>query len=224
MRAEHLSTQGLGFAYQGREVFRDLTLQIARGEFLAIVGPSGCGKTTLLKLLAGDLAPTRGSVLGQGRTHRVHQQSGLLPWLTVSENIDLGARGVAPELLRDRAELIRVLRLEQHLASYPYELSGGLRQRAELARALYGNPERLFLDEPFSSLDYLTRLETRDFLSQVLVGKESTVVMVTHDVPEALHLADRVIVLGGAPAEICTIIERPEVTPALVDEVHRWLR
>ncbi|MBO0861673.1 MAG: ABC transporter ATP-binding protein [Chloracidobacterium sp.] len=186
------------------EVLRELSLDIMRGEFLAVVGPSGCGKTTLLNLLSGYDQPTSGAIHYEGRVRMVYQQDGLFPWRTVAENIALGLRHIGDEKERGRqvSEMISLIRLEGFENHYPHQLSGGMRQRVELARALAGDSDILLLDEPFSALDYLTRLRMRQELAQLLRERPRTVALVTHDIEEAAQLADRVIVLSERPARI----------------------
>jgi NitT/TauT family transport system ATP-binding protein len=186
------------------EVLRELSLDIVRGEFVAVVGPSGCGKTTLLNVLSGHDGPSSGVIEREGRERMVYQQDGLFPWQTVSQNIALGLRHLKDQSererqVRDLLDLIRLAGFENH---YPHQLSGGMRQRVELARALAGDSETLLMDEPFSSLDYLTRIRMRQELARILQKRPRTVVLVTHDIEEAAQLADRVIVLTDRPARI----------------------
>ncbi|HKX30499.1 MAG TPA: ABC transporter ATP-binding protein [Blastocatellia bacterium] len=186
------------------EVLKPLSLEIAGGEFVAIVGPSGCGKTTLLNLLSGYDQPSAGTITRHGRTRMVYQQDGLFPWLTVAENIELGLRHLKDPAERERQsrELISLIKLEGFEQHYPHMLSGGMKQRVEIARALAGETDVLLLDEPFSALDYLTRLRMRRELARLLHARPRTVVLVTHDIEEAAQLADRVIVLSDRPAVI----------------------
>lgn len=205
MNVKPLCLRGVSYSFGAVEVLRDLSLEVAWREVVAVVGPSGCGKTTLLKLLAGFYVATAGSVMRAGRTRMIHQQDGLLPWLTVAENIMLGLRQLdcAQERTRQLGALLELIRLEGFAKFYPHQLSGGMRQRVELARALAGSTNVLLMDEPFSSLDYQTRLEMRGELTHVLALSPLAVVLVTHDIEEAVHLADRVVVLSQRPARIC---------------------
>jgi NitT/TauT family transport system ATP-binding protein len=186
------------------EVLRDLSFDVAPGEFVAIVGPSGCGKTTLLNVLSGFDQPSSGSIERVGKVRMVYQHDGLFPWLTVSENIALGLRELKDAKAREVqiGEMIHLIRLEGFEHHYPHQLSGGMRQRVELARAMVGQSEVLLMDEPFSALDYLTRLRMREELAQMLCIRPRTVVLVTHDIEEAAQLADRIFVLSARPAGI----------------------
>jgi NitT/TauT family transport system ATP-binding protein len=193
------------------EVLRNLTLDVAPGEFVAVVGPSGCGKTTLLNILCGRYEPSDGSMQRQGKVRTVYQTDGLFPWLSVAENIALGLRDVKDQALRqaEMRELVHLIRLEGFEGHYPHQLSGGMRQRVELARALAGQTDILLMDEPFSALDYLTRIHMRQELARVLEAKPRTVVLVTHDIEEAAQLADRIVVLSDRPAEILQTLDLP---------------
>ena len=213
------------------EVFQNLSLEIERGEFVAVVGPSGCGKTTLLNLFSGFLKPTSGTVVCSGRVRTVYQHDSLFPWQTAAQNIAMGLRELSSDAERSRQleEMLRLINLEEFAAHYPHQLSGGMRQRVELARALAGATDILLLDEPFSSLDYLTRLRLRRELARMLEELPRTVVLVTHDIEEAAQLADRIVVLSDRPARICQefslSIPRPrELThPKVVETVHAIL-
>jgi NitT/TauT family transport system ATP-binding protein len=231
MRDKPLSLEAVSRSFGGVEVLRDFSLDIGLGEFVAIVGPSGCGKTTLLNLLAGFDKPDRGRVVCEGRVRMVYQQDGLFPWRTVAENIRMGLRHVRDEAARARElkEMLSLIGLEGFEDSYPHQLSGGMRQRVELARALAGDTDTLLLDEPFSALDYLKRLRLRRELARLLRERPRTVVLVTHDIEEAAQLADRVVVLSDRPArvrrELQLGLERPRdpTSPEVVEAVRETL-
>jgi NitT/TauT family transport system ATP-binding protein len=172
---------------------------------VVLVGPSGCGKTTILNLLSGHIAPVSGTVRREGVIRTVYQQDGLFPWLTVSENIALGLRSLKDAARREKElpELLGLIHLEGFENHYPHQLSGGMRQRVELARVLAGDSDILLMDEPFSALDYQSRIRMRRELVRLLKERPRTVVFVTHDIEEAAQLADRVLVLSDRPATIC---------------------
>jgi NitT/TauT family transport system ATP-binding protein len=213
------------------DVLDALTLDIHRGEFVAVVGPSGCGKTTLLNLLSGYDKPSSGTIARSGTVRMVYQQSGLFPWKTAEENVRLGLRHVTDEAEKKRQirQLFGLIGLEGFGGHYPHQLSGGMQQRVELARALAGDSDLLLMDEPFSALDYITRLKMRGELARLLHERPRTVVLVTHDIEEAAQLADRVFVLSGRPAqvrrEIHISLERPrDIThPEVVNAMHTVL-
>jgi NitT/TauT family transport system ATP-binding protein len=231
MKDKPLRIEEASVSFGAVEVFRHLSLEISRGEFVAVVGPSGCGKTTLLNLFSGFLKPSLGSVMCSGRVRMVYQHDSLFPWQTAAQNIALGLRDLNSEAERERQlkEMLRLINLEEFAGHYPHQLSGGMRQRVELARALAGDTDILLLDEPFSSLDYLTRLRMRRELARMLEELPRTVVLVTHDIEEAAQLADRILVLSDRPARICrelrVAIPRPrELThPQVVETVHAIL-
>ena len=231
MKDRPLSLESVSRTFGMLEVLRDFSLEVALGEFVAVVGPSGCGKTTLLNLLAGFDKPTSGHLTSQGRVRMVYQQDGLFPWRTVEQNIRMGLRHIKDEMSRERElkELLALIGLQGFEEHYPHQLSGGMRQRVELARALAGDSDTLLLDEPFSALDYLTRLRLRRELARMLRERPRTVVLVTHDIEEAAQLADRVVVLSERPARIrCELnleVERPRdpTHPLVVEAVHRIL-
>ena len=212
-------------------VLDGLDVEVRDGEFVALVGPSGCGKTTLLNVCSGWLEPSEGAVDRPPRLRMVFQQDGLFPWLTVRENILLGLDQVAdPAERRRRSDaLLELIGLQGFASVYPHQLSGGMRQRVELARALGGDTPLLLMDEPFSSLDYLTRLKMRRELARILREQPRTVVLVTHDIEEAAQLADRVLVLSERPArvrdEIALDVPRPRdlTHPQVVGAVRRIL-
>ncbi|PWT87306.1 MAG: hypothetical protein C5B55_14990 [Blastocatellia bacterium] len=231
MNDKPLRVEDVSLSLGATVVFQHLSLSIGRGEFVAVVGPSGCGKTTLLNLLSRFIKPTAGKVECNGRVRMVYQHDSLFPWQTVSENISLGLRHLKDpsEKRRHLDAMLRLIKLENFADHYPHQLSGGMRQRVELARALIGDTDILLLDEPFSSLDYLTRIRMRNELARMLDQMPRTVVLVTHDIEEAAQLADRIVVLTDRPARVCSQFQielpRPrELThPRVVETVHEIL-
>ena len=216
-------------AYGDVRVLDGIDLEVRGGEFVALVGPSGCGKTTLLNLCSGWLTPSGGRVERPAAQRMVFQQDGLFPWLTVDENIRLGLRRSddAATERRHAEALLGLIGLEGFAGVYPHQLSGGMRQRVELARALAGETPLLLMDEPFSSLDYLSRIKMRRELARILREQPRTVVLVTHDIEEAAQLADRVLVLSERPAriraEVVIGVPRPRdaTHPQVVSAMHR---
>jgi NitT/TauT family transport system ATP-binding protein len=208
-------------------VLDDISLEIPDRQFVCIVGPSGCGKSMLLRLMMGLVAPAAGLVLNQGqrlsgvnlRAAMVFQSFALLPWLTVQANVELGllAREMSPEDARRRAAFyLDKVGLDGYEEAYPAELSGGMKQRAGLARALAVEPDVLFMDEPFAGLDPLTSANLREEVLTLWSDHElpvRTVVMVTHIIEEAVLMADRVVVLSSRPgrvvADLPITLERP---------------
>jgi ABC-type nitrate/sulfonate/bicarbonate transport system ATPase subunit len=196
-------------------VLDDINLDVSEGEFICLVGPSGCGKSTLLNLTGGFLAPTSGSVTidGQGvhgpdpRRILVFQERGVFPWLTVEGNIGFGLSKLSRVEREQRiAHYIQMVRLQGFEHTYPSDLSGGMKQRLQVARALAVNPDILFLDEPFGALDSVTRLIMRGELLRIWQTERRTIIFVTHDIDEAVQLADRVVVLSSRPAKIEDIL------------------
>jgi ABC-type nitrate/sulfonate/bicarbonate transport system ATPase subunit len=220
-----LELSGVSFAYAGLKVIDGLELTVARGELVVCVGPSGCGKSTLLALLAGHLAPTGGTITRRGQSRTIYQDGGLFPWLTVRENITAGLpRGTsAADQARKVDEWLALTQLSDFARSYPHQLSGGMRQRVELARALAAETDLLLLDEPFSALDYQTRARMRRGLIATLTERPRTVVFVTHDIEEAVQLGDRVVVLGGRPTAVQRVLPltmarpRTPITPGVAE-------
>jgi ABC-type nitrate/sulfonate/bicarbonate transport system ATPase subunit len=206
-----LSLDGVGFDYPGLTVIDKLDFTVAKHELVVCVGPSGCGKSTLLSLLGGHLQPTRGKLERKGQSRTIYQDGGLFPWLTVKQNIAGGLPRATAADARDKkvAEWLEITRLAEFAGSYPHQLSGGMRQRVELARALAAETDILLLDEPFSALDYQSRTRMRRELVSTLAERPRTVVMVTHDIEEAVNIGDRVVVLGARPTAVQKILELP---------------
>jgi len=196
-------------------VLDGISLEVRQGEFVVLVGPSGCGKSTVLNILGGFQPATSGLVLVGGEPVRgpdprrifVFQENGVFPWLTVHDNVGFGVhdrdRGKREEIIRHYIDMVGLTGFEK---AYPRELSGGMRQRVELARALAANPETIWMDEPFGALDYLTRLKMRADLVRIWETEKKTIVFVTHDIDEAVQLADRVVVLTARPARIADVV------------------
>ena len=216
-----LEISHLSYAYHSIDgetyALSDLNFQVEKGEFIAIVGPSGCGKSTLLSLISGLLQPENGTILLDGRSITqtranvgyMLQKDHLLEWRTIYQNVILGLE------IQHKLTTENKLRIEQMLSNYgleafrnsrPSQLSGGMRQRAALIRTLAQNPDLLLLDEPFSALDYLTRISVCDDIYRILKKEEKTAILVTHDLSEAISVADRIIILSARPATIKKIV------------------
>lgn len=229
-----LSVESLSKSFHGRtsttDVLDDISFQVRKGEFLAIVGPSGCGKSTFFNILAGLLEPSSGTIRLSGKNvvgptlgiGYMQQKDLLLPWLRIEDNVTLGLRLTGREFkLEDTRERLAKFGLGAFSAAYPRQLSGGMRQRAALLRALATEPELLLLDEPFSALDFQTRLILEKELLDTTRALGMTTLLVTHDIGEAISLADRVVVLGPRPTRNIESIEitfsgdeRPDVVGA----------
>jgi NitT/TauT family transport system ATP-binding protein len=212
----------------GLHALEHVSFQVQRQEFVCLVGPSGCGKTTLLRLLGGLLPPTTGQVLFEGRplTHPrrrigvVFQKANLMPWRTVLANVTLPLelQGVgAAEAHRRARDLIELVGLKGFEHALPRGLSGGMEQRVAIARVLIHNPDVLLLDEPFGALDALTREQMGAELLRIWEAHKTTVVMVTHSIPEALLLADRVLVFSPRPGQIRDSLDVPLPRPRRMD-------
>jgi NitT/TauT family transport system ATP-binding protein len=215
-----LVLKDVSHSYGAVHVLHDLNVDVRPGEIVVLVGPSGCGKTTILNLFSGHITPTSGSIIREGAIRTVYQQDGLFPWLTVSENIGIGLRSMKDESQRKQeiTELLGLVHLEAFAGHYPHQLSGGMRQRAELARVLAGDSDILLMDEPFSALDYQSRLKMRAELIRLLEKRPHTVVFVTHDIEEAAQIADRVLVLSKRPATVCYELPIHSKRPRVVGE------
>jgi NitT/TauT family transport system ATP-binding protein len=215
LQAEHIH---MVFTRDGKStsVLNDISLTVAEGEFVCLLGPSGCGKSTLLSTMAGFLSPTSGEITIDGeavhgpdpRRIFVFQERGVFPWLTVEGNIAFGLFHLrAAERDQRVAHYIKMVGLEGFEKAYPPALSGGMKQRLEVARALAVNPDMLFLDEPFGALDSITRLVMRAELLRIWQAERKTIIFVTHDIDEAVQLADRVVVMSARPATIQQIVD-----------------
>lgn len=218
-----LAAASVGFAYRTasgpRQVLGDITFHLVRGEFVSLVGPSGIGKTTLLRVLSGLMQPTSGSVLIHGRVATEPQREvavvlqdysrSLLAWATIADNVTLPLRsaGIPKKERNERAqEALDAVGLGGELKKYPWQLSGGMQQRVSIARALAYRPEILVMDEPFASVDAQTRFDLEDLILRLKKQYGITVLLVTHDIDEAVYLSDRVVVLAGRPAEVAETI------------------
>lgn len=215
---EMLSISGLTKSYQGQDggstlALSDINLAIEHGQFVSVVGPSGCGKSTLLKILSGVLNRTSGRILLDGsplngpdkRIGLVFQAPLLLPWLTVFENILVPAKVQKLDIIAARrraSDLIEMVGLEGFEKAYPKELSGGMQQRVGICRALIHDPEFLLMDEPFGALDALTRETMNTELQRIWATSGKTIMLITHSIPEAVYLADRVVVMTPRPGRI----------------------
>lgn len=198
---------------------KDLSFSVKEGEFLAVVGPSGCGKTTLLSLAAGLLKPSAGKIENGGVTlGYMLQKDELFPWRTIEKNVFLPLeiqKCNTPERRQKVLALAEKYGLKDFLKSYPRELSGGMRQRAALIRTLAAEPDVLLLDEPFSALDYQTRLNVCDDVYRIIKSEKKTAILITHDISEAVSVADEAIVLSRRPATLVASYKLPfgEETP-----------
>lgn len=231
----HQLHQVFGTEEKGYYALADVSLNVARGEFVTLIGHSGCGKSTLLNLVAGFQLPTRGGVAVAGREVSgpgldravVFQSHSLLPWLSVLENVRLAVDAVHPDKSiefrnKEAMKYVAMVHLEAHVLKKPSELSGGMRQRVGIARAFATNPEVLLLDEPFGALDALTRGAMQDELLELWEKNRKTVLMITHDVDEAVFLSDRIVILSNGPqATVAKIVKvdipRPRTRGRVID-------
>jgi NitT/TauT family transport system ATP-binding protein len=226
---DYLLVDGLEkrFTSHGRAAFKDITFSVRQGEFVALIGPSGCGKSTLLHIMAGLSEPTTGAVKLHGETVTeprsemmfVFQQytKSIFPWKTVLDNVMLGvkyrsngSRAALEKLCLEQLDLVGLGRYPHY---YPYQLSGGMQQRVAIARALVRRPKILLMDEPFSALDAMMRVELQDLLLSLWSDLGLTILFVTHDLDEALYLAQRVILLSASPGTIAETVEVPLAYP-----------
>ena len=190
---------------------KDLNLNIKEGEFVAIVGPSGCGKTTLLSILCSLEEKSQGEIIytqGKQKMGYMLQNDTLFPWLNILDNTLLGLKvekNITKENIKKVTKLLETYGLKDFIKKYPNNLSGGMRQRVALIRTLATNPDILLLDEPFSALDYQTRLAVSDDVWKIIKKEKKTTIMITHDIAEAISMADRIIVLTNRPAKVKSI-------------------
>lgn len=199
------------------QVLEDIRLDVREGEFVCLLGPSGCGKSTLLNTIAGFETPTGGSVTIDGvvverpnpRRVFVFQEYGIFPWASVWDNVALGLHAEKDKAAKDKTiqETIDLVGLTGFEKTYPMELSGGMKQRVEVARALAVSPDVIFMDEPFGALDSLTRLTMRAELIRIWQHENPTILFVTHDVDESIQLAERVVVMSARPGRVADIVE-----------------
>ena len=196
------------------EALQDVSFSVQDHEFVSIVGPSGCGKTTLLKIVAKLVRLDSGSInyigMDNPRTALVFQDQGLLPWLNIMDNVALGLELLkVPKREREKQarDFMRLVKLDGFEKYYPFELSGGMRQRVALSRAFLTNPDILLMDEPFGALDAQTRTNLQQMLVEIWLETRKTILFVTHSVREAVYLSDRIVVLGCRPSQVRTILE-----------------
>jgi NitT/TauT family transport system ATP-binding protein len=217
MNKYKVSLQDIAMTFQTpegeTEAIKSISLDVYEGEFVSIVGPSGCGKSTILNILSGLLKPTRGSVKVQGKVGYMFQKDHLFEWRTILRNCLIVPEIQKQDMKAAREYVEKLLRkygLGEFLHHYPHQLSGGMRQRAALIRTLAVSPDILLLDEPFSALDYQTRLTVVDEVWNILRQENMTAIIVTHDIAEAISLSDRIYVLSRRPAVVKNIytIER----------------
>ncbi|MDE5861420.1 MAG: ABC transporter ATP-binding protein [Ruminococcus sp.] len=213
----------------------DFTLDIQSGTFVSLIGPSGCGKSTLLRLISGLECPSSGSIVLDGKEISkpgsdrgfAFQGSNLFPWLTVEQNIAFGlkARHIYKNNKKDVKDFINLIGLNGFEKSYPHQLSGGMNQRASLARALVGHPKVLLLDEPLGALDAFTRMNLQDEILQIWQKYNMTMIMVTHDVDEAIYMSDKVVVMSARPSKVEAVIDielpRPRARAQDTFQVYR---
>ena len=198
------------------DVLKDINLEIREGEFIAIVGHSGCGKSTLLKIIAGLEKNDTGLVTVDGNEVKgpgmdrgmIFQEHRLFPWMSIEKNVQLGLKGLGKEEKTKLSDqYLELVKLSEFKKAYPSQLSGGMSQRAAIARSLVSQPEILLLDEPFGALDALTKIELQEELLKIRERFHNTMIMVTHDIEEAVFLADRIVVMSARPGRIKDVIK-----------------
>jgi NitT/TauT family transport system ATP-binding protein len=222
MKEAVISIRNLSMRFPGKRagdeivVLENVNADVSRGEFVCIVGPSGCGKSTLLNIVGGFLKATSGEVTVEGqpvhlpdpRRIFVFQENGVFPWLNVHENVGFGLRQEThSEREQIIARYIEMVGLGGFETAYPHELSGGMRQRVEIARALAANPDIIYMDEPFGALDFMTRLKMRTDLVRIWQSEKKTILFVTHDIEEAVQVADRVLIMTARPGTIQDVVD-----------------
>ncbi len=204
------------------EALTSVTLDVAPGEFVSLVGPSGCGKSTLLRMISGLDAPTSGQLYLDGQEIQgphyerglIFQDPTLFPWLTVKKNIAIGLEARKQHNRREEVrEMIKLVGLEGFEQAFPFQLSGGMAQRAAMARALVNHPRVLLLDEPLGALDAFTRMQMQDELLRIWQDRSTTMLFVTHDIDEAVYLSDRIVVMASRPGRIKEIVRVPMGRP-----------
>ena len=198
------------------DVLKDINLEVQEGEFIAIVGHSGCGKSTLLKIIAGLEKNDTGLVTVDGKEVNgpgmdrgmIFQEHRLFPWMSIEKNVQLGLKGLSrEEKTKLSGQYLELVKLSEFKKAYPSQLSGGMSQRAAIARSLVSQPEVLLLDEPFGALDALTKIELQEELLKIRERFHNTMLMVTHDIEEAVYLADRIVVMSARPGRIKDVIK-----------------
>ncbi len=218
----HIENAGKTFVENGIEftALSEVNLDIEKGEIICLLGPSGCGKSTLLNAIAGFDLVNHGSVQISGKevtspstkNVTIFQNYGLLPWRTVVKNVELGleAQGIDKKTRREKAlEYLRLVRLEDFANNFPRQLSGGMKQRVAIARALAVEPDIIFMDEPFGALDAITRMKLQDDILDICKNEKKTIIFVTHDIDEAVYLADRIVVMTPNPGKVKGVIPVP---------------
>ncbi len=218
----HIENAGKIFVENGIEftALSEVNLDIEKGEFICLLGPSGCGKSTLLNAIAGFDLVNHGSVQISGKevtspstkNVTIFQNYGLLPWRTVVKNVELGleAQGIEKQTRRKKAlEYLKLVKLEDFANNFPRQLSGGMKQRVAIARALAVEPDIIFMDEPFGALDAITRMKLQDDILDICKNEKKTIIFVTHDIEEAVYLADRIVVMTPNPGKVKGVITVP---------------
>lgn len=214
-----IRVEGVGKVFsdgnESKTVLKDITFHIKKGELVTLLGESGCGKSTLLEMIGGFMKPTSGEIyIGGMRVTRpirtcvtLFQDGNLLPWLNVLDNVMLGLSGTKAEKREKAVAVLSFVGLEGHLRRFPHELSGGMKQRAAIARAFAMEPDVILMDEPFAALDTFNRYHLQDELLRLQAQKETSILLVTHDIDEAIYLSDKIIILSANPGRIYDIVD-----------------